>query len=202
MEEKDEEVEDHQHHADHTPVKLIRQVLLNGEVGAFGHKIEAYQQEYLGPPPLATMKSWGRTEMKTWWVLKQNHLDDDTGIKSFPPPDSKPSWVRKEWSLWRKEIEKIRSGLPLVSSQKGDGRSTSGNRRQKGLSAIFRHPGWVSADLGFFRLRGKNYGQFFIAVQTLSGKIFVTKIANKKWISLKKAMEQMFQEKGFEQTIR
>ena len=55
---------------------------------------------------------------------------------------------------------------------------------------------------GFFRLHGKNYGAFFIAVQTMSGQKFIKKIKNKQWSSIKPAIEEMLNTKGFEYTKR
>jgi len=55
---------------------------------------------------------------------------------------------------------------------------------------------------GFFRLRGKNYGNFFIAVQTLTKRVFVKKISSKKWSDIRPAVLEMLKTPGFEQTKR
>ena len=48
------------------------------------------------------------------------------------------------------------------------------------------------------RLKGKNYGNFFIATQTLSGQIFVKKVTSKKWTALKPVLIKMLNTPGFE----
>ncbi len=52
------------------------------------------------------------------------------------------------------------------------------------------------------RLRGKNYGNFFIAVQTLTNRIFVRKINSKTWKDIRSAISQMLKTPGFEETKR
>ena len=52
------------------------------------------------------------------------------------------------------------------------------------------------------RLKGKNYGNFFIAIQTMSGQIFVNKLTSKKWIAIKPVIIKMLNTPGFELTKR
>ena len=56
--------------------------------------------------------------------------------------------------------------------------------------------------LGFFRLGGKNYGNFFIAVQSVTNQIFIKKILNKKWSSIKPIIEALLRTPGFQFTKR
>lgn len=169
----------------------IKQTLLSVKTGGgkrqsttILEKINDYQEKHLEPPPLELMEVWGRDVLRV-----ATSLD---GSKS----------CRQEWKLWRRQVKKLRNSLILVSSKKGDGRATSGARRRLSLPAVFRHPAWVSADLGFIRMKGHNYGQFFLAIQTLTNRVFVTKIPNKQWPSLREAVERMFKTQGFEQTTR
>lgn len=172
----------------------IKQTLLNiktkqsadKKTSTILEKINDYQEKHLGPPPLETMEVWGRD------VMKAITLHDGANNKR----------CQQEWKLWQKEIKKLRNSLILVSSKKGDGRATSGAQRQLSLPAVFRHPAWVSADLGFIRMKGHNYGQFFLAIQTLTNRVFVTKIPNKQWSSLRDAVERMLKTQGFELTTR
>lgn len=52
------------------------------------------------------------------------------------------------------------------------------------------------------RLKGKNYGNFFIAIQTMSGQIFVKKLTSKKWTAIKPVIIKMLTTTGFELTKR
>ena len=52
------------------------------------------------------------------------------------------------------------------------------------------------------RLKGKNYGNFFIATQTLSGQVFVQKVTSKKWKTIKPVILKMLNTPGFELTKR
>jgi hypothetical protein len=52
------------------------------------------------------------------------------------------------------------------------------------------------------RLKGKNYGNFFIAVQTLSRQVFVKKVMSKKWNAIKPVIIKMLTTPGFELTKR
>lgn len=52
------------------------------------------------------------------------------------------------------------------------------------------------------RLKGKNYGNFFIAIQTLSGQVFVKKVTSKKWTVIKPVLIKMLNTPGFEMTKR
>ena len=52
------------------------------------------------------------------------------------------------------------------------------------------------------RLKGKNYGNFFIATQTLSGQVFVQKVTSKKWTAIKPVLIKMLTTPGFELTKR
>ena len=52
------------------------------------------------------------------------------------------------------------------------------------------------------RLKGKNYGNFFIATQTMSGQIFVKKLTSKKWTSIKPVIIKLLNTPGFELTKR
>lgn len=49
----------------------------------------------------------------------------------------------------------------------------------------------AQGDLGFFSSKRKQYGGFFLAVNTYSGFIFVTKISNTKTDTLVAAIGQM-----------
>ena len=52
------------------------------------------------------------------------------------------------------------------------------------------------------RLKGKSYGNFFIAIQTLSGQVFVKKVTSKKWTVIKPVLIKMLNTPGFEMTKR
>ena len=52
------------------------------------------------------------------------------------------------------------------------------------------------------RLKGKNYGNFFIATQAMSGQIFVKNITTKKWNAIKPVIIKMMNTPGFELTKR
>lgn len=117
------------------------------------NKTQEYIQKKLIPPSLNKMFKWTKS-------ITQK--DDKKKIKKI--------------------IRKIRLSLPSISSQISDGRKTG--KRKTG--SIFKSPGnnkltflkkniffsaWVSCDLGFIKKNGKNYGAFFIAVQSLTGKV-------------------------------
>ena len=57
--------------------------------------------------------------------------------------------------------------------------------------------GSVQFDLGFFDQSGKQYGIFAICIDILSRKVFVKKIPNKKFPTLKKFFHTLFLEPGF-----
>lgn len=59
----------------------------------------------------------------------------------------------------------------------------------------FRSPYFAQGDLGYVGLHNKKYGLFFIAVQTRTGRIFVTKVTNAKTPTLLAAIGQMLQVK-------
>ena len=148
-------------------------------------KVEAFINSKLEAPSIATLKQW---------VLEDN-------------PDI-------EWKAVKKSVHRFRNSLPIVSRNTPDGRATSA--RSQHLSRAFRSPAWVAADLGdlelrkiaylqfsgFMRLKGKNYGNFFIAIQTMSGQIFVNKLTSKKWIAIKPVIIKMLNTPGFELTKR
>ena len=120
----------------------------------------------------------------------------------------------KKWKEVRGMVQKFRNSLPIVTQNIPDGRATSS--RSEYLPRVFRSPAWVASDLGdfflwisnkifssgFIRLRGKNYGNFFIAVQSLSKQVFVKKITSKKWTAIKPAILDMLKTPGFEETKR
>ena len=60
----------------------------------------------------------------------------------------------------------------------------------------------ITIFLGFMRLKGKNYGNFFIATQTMSGQVFVKKVTSKKWTAIKPVLIKMLNTPGFELTKR
>jgi hypothetical protein len=105
-----------------------------------------------------------------------------------------------KWGKVRHYVMRFRNSLPIVSSRRPDGRATSS--RASHLPRTFRSPAWVACDLGFIRLRGKNYGNFFLAVQTLTKQVFVQKINSKKWVAIRPAILQMLKTPGFQQTKR
>ena len=55
----------------------------------------------------------------------------------------------------------------------------------------FYSPFFVQGDIGFFHYKGKQYGQFFCAVQTFTKKIFILPIKNLKSESLIEAIRAM-----------
>ena len=149
-------------------------------------RTDAFIQSKLKAPSLATLKQW---------VLEDN-------------PDI-------EWKVVKKTVHRFRNSMPIVSRNIPDGRATSA--RSQHLPRAFRSPAWVAADLGdfelrknhiylmfsgFMRLKGKNYGNFFIAIQTMSGQIFVKKLTSKKWIAIKPVIIKMLNTPGFELTKR
>lgn len=59
----------------------------------------------------------------------------------------------------------------------------------------FRSPYFAQADLGYIGRNNKKYGMFFLAVQTVTGRIFVTKVSNAKTPTLLAAIGKMTQVK-------
>lgn len=144
--------------------------------------------------------------------------------RKLKAPDNK---TIKKWGLkilpkeYRSNINMylrgFRKKLPIISQRIPDGRKTSSRRKK--LGKTFESPSWISADLGlkfhhfiyrclfviflgFFRLGGKNYGSFFIAVQSITNQIFIQKILNKKWSSIKPIIENLLKTPGFQFTKR
>lgn len=68
-------------------------------------------------------------------------------------------------------------------------------RFKKITPTCFRSPYFAQGDLGYIGLQNKKYGLFFIAVQTRTGRIFVTKVSNAKTPTLLAAIGQMIQVK-------
>ena len=154
-------------------------------------------------------------------LMKEIQKQTDAYIKEkleAPNMDILRQWVLElhpdiKWSSVRNIVQRFRNSLPIVSRNIPDGRATSA--RSPYLPKVFRSPAWVAADLGnlylrilfskclgFMRLKGKNYGNFFIATQTLSGQVFVKKITSKKWMAIKPIIIQMLNTPGFESTKR
>ena len=150
-------------------------------------RTDAFIQSKLEAPSLVTLKQWV--------------LEDNPNI---------------EWKAVKKSVHRFRNSLPIVSQNTPDGRATSA--RSQHLPRVFRAPSWVAADLGdselrkmiityillsgFMRLKGKNYGNFFIAIQTMSGQVFVNKLTSKKWIAIKPVIIKMLNTPGFKLTKR
>lgn len=52
-------------------------------------------------------------------------------------------------------------------------------------------PFFVQGDVGFFHYKGKQYGQFFCAIQTFTKRVFATPLRNLKSETLIEAIETM-----------
>jgi hypothetical protein len=68
---------------------------------------------------------------------------------------------------------------------------SNSKRWKEALPTSFRSPYVAQGDLGFFSSHGKQYGAFYLAVNTYSGLITVTKIPNTKMETLILAVGKM-----------
>jgi len=73
----------------------------------------------------------------------------------------------------------------------GSGAMSNSKRWKEALPTSFRSPYVAQGDLGFFSSHGKQYGAFYLAVNTYSGLITVTKIPNTKMETLILAVGKM-----------
>lgn len=64
-------------------------------------------------------------------------------------------------------------------------------RWREALPTSFKSPYYGQADLGFFSTHRKKYGAFFLAVNTYTGLIHVSKISNTKMDTLIGAVGKM-----------
>ena len=75
----------------------------------------------------------------------------------------------------------------------GSGAMSNSKRWKEALPTSFRSPFVAQGDLGFFSTHRKQYGAFFLAVNTFSGLITVNKIPNTKMETLVSAVGKMSQ---------
>jgi len=74
----------------------------------------------------------------------------------------------------------------------------SNSKKWKRITPLsFQSPFIAQGDLGFFYYNGKEYGQFFCAINTFTKRLFCIPIKNTKSESLMKAIELMKKEKSF-----
>ena len=64
-------------------------------------------------------------------------------------------------------------------------------RYRKVLPTSFRSPYFTEGDIGYFYFKKRRYGSFYLALQTFTRKVFVTRIPNTREASLIAAIAAM-----------